>query len=520
MNLEFLDTTLRDGAQAEGISFTLIDKIEIIKRLDYFGIDLIECGNPHSNPKDAELFEKLKEIELKNAKISAFGSTRRKNIKPEEDSNLLSLVKSEANIVTIVGKSSLFQVENILKTTPQENLEMIRDSIEFLIDNNIEVYFDCEHFFDGYIESKDYALQTVRTAIEAGATHAVLCDTNGSCMPQKAYSVTNELSNLYKDKIGVHFHDDKSMSVYNALEAIRAGATHVQGTFIGFGERCGNTSLSVLLALLTLEYGPDTTKKYRMNELTDTANQIAEISDYNLPSNTPFIGANAFSHKGGLHIDAILKTSESYEHINPDTFGNRRNLLISEVSGRGAIVKKAEELGVAFGKNDPNTQKLIDVLKKKEAAGYQYEGAEASFDLLVKQTFGLFDPPYAVELYRVIGEKNLGTATNTASAFVKVRVGEQTEISAGEGNGPVNALDIALRRALESFFPQLKTLHLIDYKVRVIDPGAATGAKVRVIMKSKNDIESFTTVGVSTDVIDASFKALLDSFAYHLSSMV
>ena len=520
MNLEFLDTTLRDGSQAEGISFTLNDKIEIIKELDRFGMNIIECGNPYSNPKDAELFRQLSDIKLLSSSLAAFGSTRRKDTKAEDDSNLKALADSKAGTAVIVGKSSLFQVTEILRTSPEENLAMIDDSIKYLSGRNIRVCFDGEHFFDGYSQSPDYAVLTVKTALEAGAQCAVLCDTNGACMPQTAYEVTRSLSELFPGRIGVHFHNDRAMSIPNALEAIKAGAVHIQGTFVGFGERCGNTPLAVLLAILYLQYGEDTLRGFRMDTLTDTAERIAEISGYDLPANTPFIGRSAFSHKGGLHIDGIIKSSESYEHISPDLFGSRRRLLVSEVSGRGAILKKAEQMGVAFGKDDPNSSVLIEALKKKEADGYQYEGADASFELLVKQIFGLFSPPYSVELYRVLGEKNLGSRTNIASAIVKVRVGEKTEISAGEGNGPVNALDIALRRALESFFPQLKTLHLTDYKVRVINPGDATGAKVRVIMQSTNETESFATVGVSTDVIDASFKALLDSFAYHLSRVL
>lgn len=517
--LEILDTTLRDGAQAEGISFTTKDKIEIVKILDDFGIDLIECGNPHSNPKDVELFRELSGLKLNRAKIVVFGSTRRKALKVRDDANIKAIVDSKADIVSLVGKSSLYHVEYVLKTTAKENLAMIRDSVSYLAGKGKTVYFDCEHFFDAYKSERDYAVETAETALDAGAECAVLCDTNGSSMPWFVSEAVKAMCEKFPDRIGVHFHEDKAMGLINTLESIKAGAFHVQGTFTGFGERLGNAALAALLPIVALEFPERMPENIDLEKLTRAARNIAEVSGHALAPNLPFVGDNAFAHKGGMHIDAVLKSPLTYEHISPESVGNDRRYLLSDVSGRGALLKKASEFVKIQGKEDAKVKKLIAALKNKEQAGYQYEGADASFELFIRQTFGMFDPPYKVELYRVLGEKTLSSTVNIASAIVKVRVGDKTEIAAGEGNGPVNALDMALRRALESFFPKLKTLYLTDYKVRVIDPDAATGAKVRVMMRSTNEKETFSTIGVSTDVIDASFKALLDAFAYHLSKV-
>ncbi|MCL1913918.1 MAG: citramalate synthase [Eubacteriaceae bacterium] len=513
MALESLDTTLRDGSQCEGISFTIADKLAIISALDDFGVDIIECGNPYSNPKDNQLFELLKGKKTKKARLAAFGVTKKKGTKASEDPNLLAMLGSGAQVVTIVGKSSIFQASSVIGATPEQNLEMVYDSVSFLASRGAAVYFDCEHFFTGFAEDSNYAMSVASAAIAAGASCIVLCDTNGEAMPWQVADIASQMCASHPGKVGVHFHNDKELAVANTIEAVRAGAFHFQGTFNGFGERCGNTRLSTVMALLAASgqiEGVD------LSLLTGTARLIAEVSDMPVDPSSPYVGKNAFSHKGGLHIDAVLKNPATYEHNDPAVFGNERHLLVSEVSGRAAIHSLVEKLSGEAGKDSEKTQAAIALIKAKEADGYQYESAQASLELLVMQSLGIFNPPYKVDLYRVIGEKNLGSPSNIASAIVKATVGEKTKISAAEGNGPVNALDLALRKTLISFFPSLSSLVLTDYKVRVIDSASATAAKVRVVMSYSNQYGSFGTVGVSTDVIDASFKALLDSFAFHL----
>ncbi|MDR2520132.1 MAG: citramalate synthase [Eubacteriaceae bacterium] len=518
MAVETLDTTLRDGAQAAGLSFSVGDKLDIIALLDSFGIDLIECGNPYSNPKDRQLFKAAAKLSLGHARICAFGQTRKKGCKAQDDENLLAMLDSQAPVVSLVGKASRLHVAAVLQATMEENLSMIHSSVSFLTQEGRSVYFDAEHFFDSYKSDAHYAMACIEAALEAGAEKAVLCDTNGAALPGYAESVVREASRAFPGKIGVHFHDDRAMAAANTVMSALAGASHIQGTFNGFGERCGNASLSTALPIL-MEEAPNLCPPVKMKDLTRTARAIAKIADAPLPATAPFVGENAFSHKGGLHVDAMQKLKGSYEHVDPKSVGNKHRYLLSDASGRGAASEICIRLfGERGGKQGPYTAKLLETVKAKEADGYQYEDAEASLELLALQAIGRLNPPYAVELYRVIGEKAIGSKNNVASAIVKIRVGDKSEIAAAEGNGPVHALDAALRRALESFFPSLKDLYLSDYRVRVINPESASAAKVRVVIKSDthSGIGSFSTVGVSTDVVDASFKALLDSFAFHL----
>ncbi|MCL1803130.1 MAG: citramalate synthase [Eubacteriaceae bacterium] len=517
MPVETLDTTLRDGAQSFSISFSTADKLEIISLLDSFGIDIIECGNPYSNPRDKELFRLLSETRLKHARVAAFGQTAKKGIKPSEDENIQALLGSHAQVAVIVGKSSQVQAEAILKASGQENLDMVYSTVEFLKSKGMAVYYDAEHFFDAYKEDRLYAMHTLSAALSAGCDMAVLCDTNGASLPSFVYEASKDACNAHPGKIGIHCHDDRGMAVANSIAAVQAGCTHVQGTFNGYGERCGNASLAVVLPVLADEFGL-LGDHIDLQKLTITAHAIATASELPLPESMPFVGVNAFAHKGGMHIDGMQKLEHAYEHIDPLAVGNKTKVLLSEVSGRGAVLEVLSRHLGHVEKDDERVALFLETLKKKEYGGYQYEGAQASLELLVLQTFGLFSLPYEVELYRVMGEKSIGSKSNIASAIVKVRVGNSAEIAAAEGNGPVNALDMALRRALESFYPALNSLSLTDYRVRVIDPKAATGAKVRVAMQSSDNItkKAYSTVGVSTDIIDASFKALLDAFAYHL----
>ncbi|MBE6038277.1 MAG: citramalate synthase [Anaerofustis stercorihominis] len=517
-SVEILDTTLRDGAQAEGISFSVEDKLAIIKILDEAGIHIIECGNPYSNPKDRELFEKLRSVKT-NSLVAAFGSTRKKDSDVKSDMTLRSLIGSGACVASVVGKSSLFQVEHVLGTTGDENLKMISESISELKNAGMNVYFDCEHFFDGYKNNKDYSMRSLQAASDAGADCLVLCDTNGAALCDEVTQIVSEVVKTFPDtKIGVHFHNDLGLATANTLAAVTAGAVHIQGTLLGFGERCGNASLAEIIPTLTYKMGYECIPESSLRKLYEYARSVANVCEYEINKSTPYIGERAFSHKGGMHIDGMLKDSSAFEHISPEMVGNQRNFLLSEVSGKGAILNKAGEYISFSGKNDEKAIKVLEAIKQKELEGYQYENAEASFELLVKNLFGMVKEYFTVELYRVMGEKSVGATKNIASAMVKIEVGGNTEFTAAEGNGPVNALDGALRRALEVFFPSLKELRLIDYRVRVVNPEEATGTKVRVTITSQSDsLPQFSTIGVSTDVIDASFNALYDSYIYFLS---
>lgn len=515
-NIEIFDSTLRDGAQGQGISFSLEDKTKIVKILDEMGIDYIEAGNPGSNPKDMEFFKVIKDIKLKNSQIVAFGSTRKPNSNVNEDINIKSLLSAETDVVSIFGKSWGFQVADILKTTLDENLEMIRDTIEYLVQKNKKVIFDAEHFFDGYKENKEYSIMTLKVAKDAGASRLVLCDTNGGTLPNEIFEITSEVVNRFGNIIGIHCHNDIGMAVANSIMAVEAGAIHIQGTFIGVGERCGNTNLSTLIPTIALKMGCKLRVNEHLQDLTSKARHIAEISNIQLEDSTPYIGKSAFAHKGGMHIDAICKIPESYEHIKPEVVGNKRRFLLSEVSGKSTVLQEIHKIFPNVKKDGDEVKRVTKRLKELEYEGYQFEGAEGTVELLIRKTIGKYKPFFKLNHFKTIGENPWNNDDFTSTALINITVDGKREMTAAEGDGPVNALDKALRKALEVFYPELKSVKLVDYKVRVLDSESTTGAKVRVLIESTDGNESWSTVGVSKDVIQASWIALVDSMEYKL----
>ncbi len=505
-NLEFLDTTLRDGAQAEGISFSTNDKKMILQLLADFGIDLIEGGNPSSNPKDMTFFQSVN-----NDKLVAFGSTIKANSNLESDESLKALVNANTKVVTLFGKSSPMQIKNVLKTTNENNLQMIATTTKFLVENKKRVIYDAEQFFDAFKENKDYAIQTISTAICNGADTVVLCDTNGGSFPQEVYEVVKEVCSLFPSTtIGVHCHNDSGLAVACTLSAIQAGATHIQGTFLGFGERAGNTNLSTVIANLICKMN------FKLNIdaslLTQTAKAIAEISNIRLEKTMPFVGESAFSHKAGMHSDAVLKQSNSFEHINPSEVGNVRRFLLSEMSGKSSLKNKLHAYFPNLKEDKQKELEMLNKIKEMEMHGYQFESADGSFVLLAEKELGEFKPSFEVANYQI--HANYPTS---CFASVEIKANGKTFSKTASGNGPVNALDKALRFSLTENFPTLHEVTLIDYKVRVIDSGKATGALTRVLITSKDSKEEWTTVGVSTDIIEASMEALVDSFEFKLT---
>lgn len=507
MNIEFLDTTLRDGAQASGISFSVRDKRDVLTLLDNLGIDLIEGGDPYSNPKDAEFFSKTK-----NSKLVAFGSTHRPSLDANNDEGLCSLLGAGTDIVCIFGKSSPSQVKEVLSVPLEKNLEMIGASVAFLKGAGKRVIFDAEHFFDGYKEDRTYAVSTLFSAYSAGADTIVLCDTNGSSSPSFVGEVTKKVTDiLFGARIGIHAHNDCGMAVANAISAVENGATHVQGTFLGFGERCGNANLSTIIANLALKF------KYPVNvkldRLTPTAHAIAEICNVDLDASMPYVGAAAFAHKGGMHSDAVIKSSSTFEHVSPELVGNKERILLSEVAGRSAIVQKLGKLFPDLEKSDPKTKEILDMVKMLELKGYQFENADGSFLLLAEKMLGAHKPSFELDHYTVHAVQPDGI--NVAEVCIKV--GDALTTVTENGNGPVNALDKALRSALVKHFPEIESVTLVDYKVRVVNSSSATGAVVRVLMTSTDGKDTWTTIGVSPDVIEASWSALVDSLEYKLT---
>ena len=514
--IEIFDSTLRDGAQGEDISFSLEDKIKVVIALDKLGVSYIEAGNPGSNPKDMEFFKRIKDIDLKNSKLTAFGSTRKPNMKVEEDANIKSILKAGTEVVSVFGKAWSFQVTDILKTSLEENLNMIKDSIKYIKSFKKELIFDAEHFFDGYKENKEYALRALETAKEAGADVLVLCDTNGGTLSSEINEIVKDVVEKIGGRIGIHCHNDIGMAVANSIVAVESGACHVQGTFIGVGERCGNANLSTIIPTLQLKLNKNVINKEKLLELTKTAKYISEISNIKLLDNMPYVGESAFAHKGGMHIDAICKTSKSYEHISPEEVGNNRRFLISEVSGRSTILKEIQKIFPNITRDSEEVEKVTKRLKELEYEGYKFEGAEGTVELLIRKTIGKYKPFFELKHFKTIGEQSFNTKEFTSTALINVTVEDKNKMTAAEGDGPVNALDKALREALESFYPELKEVRLIDYKVRVLDSESTTGAKVRVLIESTDGIENWSTVGVSRDVVQASLIALVDSIEYKL----
>lgn len=514
--VKIFDSTLRDGAQGQGISFSLEDKIKIVKVLDEIKVDYIEAGNPGSNPKDMEFFKRLKDVELKNAKVVAFGSTRRPKINVEDDKNLKDLLSSGADTIVVFGKSWDFQVTDIIKTSLSENVNMIKDTIEYLCVKGKEVIFDAEHFYDGYKANKEYAMATLKAAEEAGAKVVVLCDTNGGTLPQEIYNITKSIKETMKVELGIHSHDDMGMAVANSIMAVEAGASQIQGTFIGIGERCGNANLSTIIPTLKLKLGYEVLNDNELVNLTKTSRYIAEICNITLSDEDPFVGNSAFAHKGGMHIDAVTKSPKSYEHIEPELVGNKRRFLVSEVSGKSTILQEIQKIFPNISKDDKSVQKITDRLKELEYDGYQFEGAEGTVELVIRKIIGKYKPFFKLNHFKIIGEQPYGSEDFSSTAVINITVDGQNEMTAAEGEGPVNALDKAIRKALEVFYPELKQVRLVDYKVRVLDSESATEAKVRVLIESTDGIESWSTVGVSRDVIQASWIALVDSIEYKL----
>lgn len=515
---EILDTTLRDGAQGEGITFSVDDKIKIAYALDDLGVAYIEAGNPGSNPKDLEFFERMKGRTLRHAKLCAFGSTHRKDIVVEEDANVLSLLAAGTDCVAIFGKTWDLHVTGILKATLAENLDMIRTTVAFFKSKGKEVIFDAEHFFDGCKNNKTYAFEALRAAVDGGADVLCLCDTNGGCYPTDLYELTKKVAEKFDGvRIGVHCHNDAGMAVACSMLAVDAGATHVQGTFVGFGERCGNANLSTIIPNLQLKRGYSCILDDKIGDVTQTARFIADIANQILPNSLPYVGNSAFAHKGGMHIDGVSKISRSFEHIDPEQVGNERRFLMSEVSGRASVLAKINRIAPHLTKDSPEIKAICDKLKELEHQGYQFEAAEQSFELLIKKELGMHKPFFTLHHLKIISEHPPLQDDSPSTATVSIDVDGETEITASMGDGPVNALDAALRKVLIRFYPSLARVRLTDYKVRVLEPQAATAAKVRVLIESSDGECIWTTVGVSTDIIQASWLALVDSIDYKLS---
>ncbi|NLC76180.1 MAG: citramalate synthase [Clostridia bacterium] len=513
------DTTLRDGSQGEGVSLTVEDKLKITARLDLLGVDYVEGGWPGSNPKDMEYFKRVKELKLQHARLAAFGSTRRPGIKPEEDANLQALAASGVPVATIFGKSWDLHVLEAIGTTLEENLRMVGESVKFLKDQGMEVVFDAEHFFDGYKNNPDYALQVLEAALRAGADWLVLCDTNGGSLPAEITKAVQAVSAYFGGvPLGIHCHNDGELAVANSLAAIEAGVTQIQGTINGLGERCGNANLCSVIPNVELKLGYRCLPKGKLKHLTECSRYISEIANLVQHNNQPFVGQSAFAHKGGIHVSAVLKHPETYEHLPPEAVGNTRRILVSELSGASNLMGKAEELGIDFS-DKAFTREVIQSIKELEYQGYQFEGAEASLELILKKATGEYAPYFLVDSFKILSEKMAEGAT-VSEAMVKVTVGDKTVHTAAEGNGPVNALDNALRKGLEEFFPEIAQMHLSDYKVRVLDEKDATAAKVRVLIESRDVTGAWSTVGVSTDIIEASWRALLDSIDYFLMKRI
>lgn len=509
------DTTLRDGTQGEEVSFSAEDKVKIAKRLDAFGIDYIEGGWPGSNPKDMEFFEKIRSVTLHHAKIAAFGSTRRAKNKVDEDANIKALLDEQTPVVTIFGKTWLLHVKEALQITEEENLELIADSVSYLKSKGKEVAYDAEHFFDGMKTDAAYAIKTLLAAERSGADVIVLCDTNGGTMPWEVSDFVDEVKKHLSVPIGIHTHNDCEMGVANTLAAVRRGAVHVQGTINGFGERCGNANLCSIIPNLQLKMGFDVVGK-ELTKITEVSRYVSELANLKHKKNLAYVGESAFAHKGGVHVSAVMKTPKTYEHIEPEVVGNVRRVLVSDLSGKSNVLYKAEELGVRLDDKSPAAQRVVDEIKEMEHYGYHFEDAEGSFELLVKKHTGEIKKLFELERFKISIHKDSEEKEARSEAMIKIRVGNETEITAAEGNGPVNAMDKALRKALERFYPQLKEIQLTDYKVRVLDSQNATAAKVRVLIETKNGHSSWNTVGVSSDVVEASWKALVDSVTYHL----
>lgn len=513
--IDIYDTTLRDGSQREGVSLSVNDKLKIAEKLDEFGVSYIEGGWPGSNPKDIEFFRRAAKIKLKNARLCAFGSTRRPGVKAAEDQNIRALIESGTKTVTLFGKSWDFHVRDALKTSLEENLAMIKDSVTYLKGLGLDVIFDAEHFFDGYKANPDYALSTIEAAAAGRADVIVLCDTNGGLMPWELKTVLEAVKDRVKGPLGIHVHDDAGMATANSLLAVLEGITQIHGTINGYGERCGNANLCTIIPNLQLKMGFQIVTPEQLCGLTKLSRFIAELANIAPADQQPYVGFNAFAHKGGIHVDAVSKKPATYEHADPAQVGNQRRILVSELSGRSNISLKTNHNQLKLARDHPDTVAVLQRIKELEHYGYQFEGAEGSFELLVLKMMKAYQPLFKLEGFRLIIEKR-EDGQLFSEATIKVRVGDVQVHTAAEGNGPVNALDNALRKALEEIYPALKKIKLTDFKVRVIDGVDGTGAQVRVLIESRDEHTSWGTVGVSPNVIEASWIALVDSLEYGL----
>ncbi len=515
MKVELYDTTLRDGAQAQGVSFSVSDKLRIVEKLNALGIQYIEGGWPGANPKDIDFFKKAGKLKLAGSKLVAFGSTMRANTAVSKDATMKGLLLSGTDVITLFGKSWDLHVKEVLKTTFGENLRMIEESVRYLKSKGKSVMFDAEHFFDGYMKNPEYAMKTIFAAEKGGAERIILCDTNGGMLTSNIFKIVKDVRKKIKTPLGIHTHNDNDMAVANTIAAVEAGCIQAQGTINGYGERCGNADLVSIIGNLKLKLGVDCVSDISLKALTETAYYIAEICNMKLNDTQPFVGQSAFAHKAGVHINAILKNHRSYEHVDPAMVGNRRTLLISELSGKSSILKKAEEMDLDLEKKAAKTKKILKALQKMEYKGYHFEAAGASLELFMKKSVKKIKKFFELQDFRVIVEKRKGRKI-TSEATIKLSVKGKLEHTASLGDGPVDALDRALRKSLEGFYPSLNEMHLTDFKVRVLDEKAGTAAKVRVLIQSQDKTRSWWTIGVSENVIEASWQALIDSVEYKL----
>ncbi len=522
------DTTLRDGTQGENVTFSAEEKLNIAMRLDDIGIHYIEGGWPGSNPRDVAFFNLAKRINFKHACLAAFGSTRKPGIRPEQDDNLNALLETETPAVTVFGKSWDLHVEKIMSNTQKENLSMINDSVAFLKKHGRKVVYDAEHFFDGFKNNRDYALKSVAAALDGGADFIVLCDTNGGTLPFELEAIIAEVqqqlncigtdpSQNASGRLGIHCHNDCGMAVANTITAVQKGAAMVHGTMNGYGERCGNADLTSVIPILSIKMGRECVSPENLKKLKNLSRYVSETANLVPLNSRPFVGKSAFAHKGGIHVSAIMKTPKAYEHMDPAMVGNSRRVLVSDLSGKSNVEYKARELGVELGKNGFDSSQIAYEIKQMEQEGYQFDTADGTFKILLEKFTDQFKPHFHLESFRVTIEKDRNQPCS-AHATIKISVGDKQEITAGEGYGPVSALDNALRKALDKFYPDLDTMRLVDFKVRVIDGSRGTAAKVRVLIESRDQNEIWSTMGVSEDIIEASWMALADSFQFKLDN--
>jgi 2-isopropylmalate synthase len=514
--IEIYDTTLRDGAQSPKISFSLEDKLLLAQKLDDMGVAYIEGGWPVKgmNSMDLEFFKRVKKLKIRNSKIAAFGSTRRAKASVKEDIILNSLIEAGTGVVTIFGKTWTLHAVNVLKVTPEENIVMIGESVAYLKDHKKEVIFDAEHFFDGYKDNPEYALKCVKAAQAAGADCICLCDTNGGTLTRDMDAITKDVFSKIKTKLGIHTHNDSDLAVANAIIAVENGISQVQGTMNGFGERTGNMNLVSIIPALTFKMGYDCLPLKQINKLTESAHYFYEVANMAPLDSQAYVGKNAFTHKAGVHADAMLKDELAYEHIKPETVGNIRQMPVTNQAGISSLLFKSRQWGIKLEKDDPRTREFLSKIKKMEQDGYEFEGADASLNLFLKKSLSRYKPFFELKGLRVIVEEKEGTLFSEAT--IKIKVKDKLEHTAAEGDGPVNALDNALRKAIIKFYPEVKDMHLVDYKVRVVEGTKGTSAKVRVLIESSDNKDVWTTVGVSENVIEASWMALVDSVEYKL----